>query len=88
MGETDKARVTLMFFREPHPIPQPGERVMLHVANGCWRESFRCISAPFIEDEERRVWVVTEEEYRLAHREGREPTGDTWPIAQMAGADD
>ena len=88
MGETDKTRATIVFFGGPHPTPKPGQRMMLRVADGSWREGFRCISDPLIEDEERRVWVATEEEYRLARSEGREPAGDTWPIAQMARADD
>lgn len=88
MGETDKVRATIVFFGEPHFTPKPGERVLLHVADGSWREGFRCISDPLIEDEERRVWVATEEEYLLAQREGRKPAGDTWPIAQMVVADD
>jgi hypothetical protein len=88
MGETDNARATITFFGEPHPVPKPGERVVLRVADGSWRGGFRCISAPLTEDEERRVWVATEEEYRQARREGREPAGDTWPISQMVLADD
>jgi hypothetical protein len=88
MGETDKARATLTFFGEPRPIPKPGERVMLRVADGSWREGFLCVSDPLTEDEERRVWVASEEEYRRAQREGREPAGDTWPTAQMVVADD
>ncbi len=82
-----KVRATLTFFGEPHPIPKPGEQVKLHVADGTWREGFRCISGPLIEDKERCLWIATEEEYRMAQREGREPAGDTWPIAQMALVD-
>lgn len=84
MSETDKARATITFFGEPYPIPKPGQRVMLHVADGSWREGFRCISVSLTEDGERRVWVATEEEYRRARREGREPAGDAWPISALA----
>jgi hypothetical protein len=85
MSEKRTTRATITFFGEPRRTPEPGERVMLRVADGSWREDFRCISAPFIEDGERGVWVAPEEEYRRAQREEREPAGDTWPLDQLAG---
>lgn len=85
MGETDKACATITFYGEPHPTPKPGERAVLRVADGSWREGFRCISSPLTEDEERRVWVATEEEFQNARREGHYPAGDTWPLDQLAG---
>lgn len=88
MSETDKVRATIAFIGEAHRTPEIGEAVWLRISDGSWREGFRCISAPLIEDREWRVWVATEEEYRQAQREGRGPAGDTWPIAQMAVADD
>lgn len=88
MGETDKVRATLTFFGEPHPIPEPDERMALRVADGSWCEGFRCISASFVEDGERHVWVATEEEYATAKRKGRAPAGDTWPVSQMASRDE
>jgi hypothetical protein len=88
MSETEKVRATLTFFGETHPIPKPGEQVMLHVADGSWRAGFRCISGLVSEDGEERVWVACEEEWQAAKRAGRQPMGDTWPITEMAQADD
>jgi hypothetical protein len=88
MSNTNRARATITFFGEQHPTPKPGERVLLRVADGSWREGFRCVCAALTEDEEQRVWVATEEEYLVAQSERREPAGDTWPIAQMVVADD
>ena len=58
MSETDKVRVTLTFFGEPHSIPKPGEQVMLQLADGTWQHGFRCISGLVTEDGEERVWVT------------------------------
>ena len=88
MSEERKVRATSTFFGEPYPIPEPGERVVLRVADGSWREGFRCISEPLEEDGERRVWVATEEEYATATRKGRAPAGDTWPVSQMVPRDE
>lgn len=88
MSEESKVRATITFFGETHPIPAPGERVELRVDDGSWREGFRCVSASFVEDGERRVWVATEEEYATATSEGRAPTGDTWPVSQIVPRDE
>ena len=88
MSEERKVRATITFFGEPYPIPEPGARVVLRVADGSWREGFRCISTPLEEDRERVVWVATEEEYTTATREGRTPAGDTWPVSQISPSDE
>lgn len=54
----NKGKATITFFGEPTWTPEPGDRVVLRVADGSWREGFRCVSAPFVEDRERRVWVA------------------------------
>jgi len=86
MGKKN-VRATITFFGESHRIPERDERVELRVADSSWRSGFRCVSDPFIEDGERRVWVATEEEFACAVREGREPAGDTWPLSQMVALD-
>jgi hypothetical protein len=88
MSEERKVRATSTFFGEPYPIPEPGERVVLHVADGSWREGFRCVSAPLVADGERRVWAATEGEYGTATQEVRAPAGDTWPVSQLAPSDE
>jgi hypothetical protein len=55
MSEERKVCATITLFGEPARIPEPGERVVLCVAEGFWREGFRCISASFVEGGERRV---------------------------------
>jgi hypothetical protein len=88
MGEKRKVRATIVFIGAPNPVPKPGEKVELHAADGSWRGGFRYIGDPFTEDGEQRVWVTTEEEYRQAQREGREPAGSTWPLSQIAVVDE
>ena len=88
MSEERKARATITFFGEPARTPGPGSRVALRVANSFWREGSRCISASFVEDGERRVWVATEEEYATAMKEGHTPAGDTWPVSQISPSDE
>jgi hypothetical protein len=88
MSEMDRVRATIVFFGEPRRIPKPGEKVELRVADGSWREGFRCIGEPLEEDGERVVWVACEEEYATAAREGRALAGDTWPLSQMAPRDE
>ena len=84
MSEERKVRATITFFGEPYPIPEPGERVALRVADGSWREGFRCVSEPLEAEGEKVVWVAHEQEYRAADHEGRMLAGDTWPISQIA----
>ena len=88
MSEERQVRATITFFGELTRIPEPGERVALRVADGSWREGFRCISTPLEEGGERVVWVATEEEYDTATREGRTPAGDTWPVSQISLSDE
>jgi hypothetical protein len=87
MSDKRKVRATVTFFGEPSRIPKPGARVELHVADGSWHGGFRCNSEPLEQDGERVVWVAHEEAYQQALRESRMPTGDTWPVSQMAKAD-
>jgi hypothetical protein len=90
MAETDKGRTVktrLVLIGEAKRVPEIGEKLQLHVADGTWQHGFRCISGPLTEDGEQRVWVATEEEYRQAQCERRTPAGDTWPILETAMAD-
>jgi DNA-binding IclR family transcriptional regulator len=57
-----KARATITFVGQARRTLEIGESVRLHVADGTWQHGIRCISAPIIEDGERRVWIATEEE--------------------------
>ncbi len=91
MSETDKARTvkaSVVFIGEVKRVPDIDEKLQLHVADGTWQHGFRCISGLVTEDGEERVWVAREEEWQAAKREGRRPKGDTWPISEMAQADD
>ena len=87
MSKQPKVRASITFLGEPRRIPQPGEKVVLRVADGSWQGGFRCISEPLEQDGEQMVWVVHEEEYQQALRENRMPTADTWPVSQTAIAD-
>ena len=88
MSEERKVRATITFFGEPYPIPEPGERVVLRVADGSWQGGLRCISEPLEEEGEKVVWVAREQEYQAAIQEGRQPAGDTWPVSQMVPRDE
>jgi hypothetical protein len=76
------------FFGEPRRLPEPGEKVELHVEDGsehgAWRGGFRAVAKPYFEDGEHVAWVSTEEEYRTALKEGRDPAAQPWPVKQMA----
>jgi hypothetical protein len=90
MSETDKARTVrarLVLIGEVKRVPDIGEKLQLHVADGSWQGGFRCISEPLEVEGEKVVWVAREEECQQALRERREPAGDTWPLSQMAIAD-
>ena len=88
MSEAGRVCASITFIEEAHSTPEIGEAVRLHIAKGPWCSGLSCLSSPFTEDGERRVWIATEEEYRLAQREGQELASDTWPISQMAVADE
>jgi hypothetical protein len=87
MSEKPKVRATITFLGEPRQIPQPGDKVVLRVADGSWQGGFRCLSEPPEESGERAVWIAREVEYQAPRREVREPAGDRWPLSQMAKAD-
>jgi hypothetical protein len=84
MSEKPKVRATITFSGEPDRIPEPGEKVVLRIADGSWQGGFRCISEPLEQNGEWVVWVVCEEEYQQALREDRIPAGNTWPVSEMA----
>jgi hypothetical protein len=87
MSEKHEVRATIAFLGESRRIPEPGEKVELHVADGSWQSGFRCLSEPFEVEGEKVVWVAREEEYQQALRERRMPAGDTWPLSQLAATD-
>jgi hypothetical protein len=72
----------LTFIGEPSFIPDVGEAIQLHAADGSWQHGFRCISGPIEGD----VWVCREQEWADARRETRPPKGDKWPLKQIASA--
>ena len=49
-----------------------------------WREGFRALSGPWTSDTgEVVILVATEDEYRVAGREGRSAVGVPWPAGRM-----
>lgn len=82
---------SLTFFGEPRRAPEPGERVLVRVEDGSWRDGYRAISEPTADEEypgEWVLWIAAEEEWTLARAEGREAAGAPWPAAQLAAVEE
>jgi hypothetical protein len=77
-------RPVLSLLRRPPRIPDPGQHVDLLLEGGSWRRGFRAISEPSTaEMGEVVIWVCTEDEYRKARWEERQPVGMPWPTERM-----
>ena len=70
--------------KRPPRIPDPGQHVDLRAEDGLWRKGFRAISEPWTaQTGEVVISVATEDEYRVAGREGRSAVGVPWPTGRM-----
>ncbi len=77
----------LPFFGGPPLVPDPGQCVELRLGDGSRREGFRAVSFPSTAGTGGVVvWVATEDEYRVARREGRRAVGVPWPAERMSVA--
>jgi hypothetical protein len=77
-------RAMLPLLRRPPRIPDPGQHVDVRLEDGSWRRGFRAISEPSTaETGDVVIWVCTEDEYRDARWEDREPVGVPWPVKRM-----
>lgn len=72
------------FFNRPPRVPDPGQRVLVRLTDGPWREGFRAISGPITDENgEVVVWVAEDTEYGQARAEERRPVGFRLPVERV-----